>query len=94
MTPSANGRQVALLATVLWHTLALDQLAHALTVPLVQLEVVLHLCDLDTRLQVEDARGDFQVLTLYTLILKLSCVEMQTFRSIMFFKLHCWLAFR
>ena len=69
MTPAANGRQVALLAAMLWHTLALHQLAHALTVPLVQLEVVLHLCDLDTRLQIEDARGDFQVLTLYTLIL-------------------------
>jgi hypothetical protein len=82
LTPAAvdaDGREVALLAAMLGDTLALHQLAHAFTVSLVQLEVMLHLCNLDARLQIEDARGNFQVFSFYTLVFKLSCVEMQTF---------------
>ena len=79
LTVVPYGRQMALLAPMLRHTLALYQLPHTFTVPFVQLEVVFHLCNLHARLQIEYSGGNFKVFSFYTLVFKLSCVEMQTF---------------
>jgi hypothetical protein len=72
-------RQMPSLPPMPGYGLALDKLAQAVAVAFVLAEVVLHLCDLQARLQIEYSRGDLQVLSLYALLLQLAGVEMQTF---------------
>ena len=67
------------LAAVSGYGLALHELAQAVAVALVLPEVVLHLRDLKTRLQIKYPRSNLQVLSLYALLLQLAGVEMQTF---------------
>ena len=70
---------MALLAVMSRDALSLNNLSHSLAIPLVELEVMLHLSDLNARLQVENARGYLQILTLNSFHFQFSCIEMQTF---------------